>query len=98
MKKYFYIVIAVLGLAAFGYSQYSNKQLEDQLSKTGKCVQGVVTETSGTLKRPSATIQYPVGEEVYEVTLRSRLDVDEVVLIKYDTINPEYVLIVDDCN
>ncbi len=98
MKKYFYIVIAVLGVAAFGYSQYTNNQLEEQLAKTGKCVEGVVTETSGTLKRPKATIQYPVNDEVYEVTLRSRADVDEIVKIKYDTLNPTEVLIVDNCN
>ena len=72
--------------------------MEDQLTKTGKCVEGVVVETSGTLKRPSATIQYPVNEEVYEVTLRSRADVDEVVLMKFDTLNPEDVMIVDNCN
>ncbi len=98
MKKYFYIVIAVLGLAAFGFSQYSKSQLEDQLAKTGKCVEGVVVETRGTFKRPKATIQYPVNDEVYEVTLRSRADVDEVVLMKYDTLNPEEVLLVDNCN
>lgn len=98
MKKYFYVVIAILGVAAFGYSQYSKSQLEDQLAKTGKCVEGVVTETSGTLKRPSVTIQYPVNDEVYEVTLRSRADVDEIVRIKYDTLNPEEVMIVDNCN
>lgn len=98
MKKYFYIVIAVLGVAAFGYNQYSKGKLEDQLAKTGKCVEGVVVETSGTFKRPSATIQYPVNDEVYEVTLRSRADVDEVVLVKYDTLNPEEVLLVDNCN
>ena len=98
MKKYFYVVIAILGVAAFGYSQYSKSQLEDQLAKTGKCVEGVVTETSWTLKRPSATIQYPVNDEVYEVTLRSRADVDEIVRIKYDTLNPEEMMIVDNCN
>ncbi|MGV0845481.1 hypothetical protein ACTS9T_02660 [Empedobacter falsenii] len=98
MKKYFYIVIAILGLAAFGFSQYSKSQLEDQLAKTGKCVEGVVVETRGTFKRPKATIQYPVNDEVYEVTLRSRADVDEVVLMKYDTLNPEEVLLVDNCN
>ena len=98
MKKYFYIVIAVLGVAAFGYSQYSKGKLEEQLAKTGKCVEGVVTETGGTLKRPTATIGFPVNEEVYTVTLRSRADVDEVVLIKYDTIYPEEVMIVDTCN
>ena len=98
MKKYFYIVIAILGLAAFGFSQYSKSQLEDQLAKTGKCVEGVVVETSGTFKRPKATIQYPVNDEVYEVTLRSRADVDEIVKIKYDTLNPTEVLIVDNCN
>lgn len=98
MKKYFYIVIAILGLAAFGFSQYSKSQLEDQLAKTGKCVEGVVVETSGTFKRPKAKIQYPVNDEVYEVTLRSRADVDEVVLMKYDTLNPEEVLLVDNCN
>ncbi|MFV0139541.1 hypothetical protein OBK16_07480 [Empedobacter falsenii] len=98
MKKYFYIIFAVLGIIAFGYSQYSKGQLEDQLTKTGKCVQGVVVETSGTFKRPKATIQYPVNDEVYEVTLRSRADVDEVVLMKYDTLNSEEVLLVDNCN
>jgi glycerol-3-phosphate dehydrogenase len=98
MKKYFYIVIVILGVIAFGFSQYSKNQLEAQLAKTGKCVEGVVTETSGTFKRPKATIQYPVNDEVYEVTLRSRANVDEVVKIKYDTLNPEEVLIVDNCN
>ncbi len=98
MKKYYYIVFGIVAVAAFGYSQYSNKQLEDQLAVTGKSVQGVVIETSGTLKRPNATIQFPIDEDVYEVTLRSRADIDEVVWLKYDTLNPEDVMLVDDCN
>ena len=98
MKKYFYIVIIVLGVAAFGYSQYSKGKLEEQLAKTGKCVDGLVTETGGTLKRPTATIDFPVNEEVYTVTLRSRADVNEIVKIKYDTLNPEEMMIVDNCN
>lgn len=98
MKKYYYIAFFVLAAAAFGYSQYAKNKLDTQLAKTGKCVEGVVIETGGTFRRPSATIAYEVGEDVYAVKLRSRADVGDVVLMKYDTLQPEDVQIVDNCH
>jgi len=97
MNKKFYIIFAILAVIALCYSLYAKSKLEDQLAVSGKCEDGLVVETSGSLKRPNATIQYVVKGKVFEVTLRSRADVDDVVLIKYDTLNPEEVLIVDKC-
>ncbi|WP_395093878.1 hypothetical protein ACF3NR_05245 [Vaginella massiliensis] len=62
MKKYYYIAFFVLAAAAFGYSQYAKNKLDTQLTKTEKCVEGVVIETGGTFRRPSATIAYEVGK------------------------------------
>lgn len=97
IKKIIYTGIGVIGLAYLGYNLYASNQLEKQLDVTGKCTEGVVVSAKNSIRRPNATVHYEVNGEVYEVLFNTRLDVDDVVLVKYDSLVPEDVLLVDNC-
>lgn len=97
MKKILYTVIGLTGLGYLAYNYYATNELEKQLDITGKCTEGVVVSAKNSIRRPNATVQYEVNGEVYEVIFNTRLNEDDIVTLKYDTLHPEEVLLVDDC-
>ena len=98
MKKYLYTGIGVIGIGYLVYNFFATQELEKQLDQTGVCTEGVVVSAKNSIRRPNATVYYEVNGEGYEVLFNTRLNVDDVVMVKYDSLNPTDVLLSDDCN
>ena len=98
MKKYLYTGIGIIGVGYLIYNLFATQELEKQLEKTGVCTEGVVVSAKNSIRRPNATVYYEANGEGYEVLFNTRLDVDDVVMVKYDSLNPTDVLLSDDCN